>query len=421
MGAPVLTDGDRAALAGERGPGVALAMRIVTRMASAMGAERLIDVTGAHIDGCLYHGRASLDLVERLADGGAMTAVPTTLNVGSLDLLHPDLYRGDAETAVLARRLMDRYVAMGCEPTWTCAPYQLPRRPGFGEHVAWAESNAIVFANSVLGARTDRYGDFIDIAAAVTGRVPDSGLHRDEGRLADLIVRVSDVPGSALVGELTCALIGHVVGRIAGGGVPAIVGLTPETGEDALKALAAASASTGSVALLHAVGITPEAPTLDAVLGPRPVPEIRIGPEDLRAARAELTTTDDDALGAVSVGTPHFSVSEFEELAELLPDRPFAVPFYVSTGRGVLGEIERRGMTDALARAGVTIVTDTCTYITPIIRTPLAGAVMTNSAKWAWYAPANIGVSVVFASLEECVRSAAAGRVRTDAAGWLHA
>ncbi|WP_316959688.1 aconitase X [Streptomyces sp. TRM68367] len=109
-------------------------------------------------------------------------AVRTTLNVGSLDLLHPGLVRGDAALADGARRLMDAYVALGCEPTWSCAPYQLSHRPAFGAHVAWAESNAIAFVNSVLGTRTDRYGDFVDIAAALTGRVPASGLHLDSER-----------------------------------------------------------------------------------------------------------------------------------------------------------------------------------------------------------------------------------------------
>ncbi len=144
----------------------------------------LRDVTRAHIDSCLYHGQVGLDFAERLLAGGASVTVPATLNVSSLDLLHPELVLLDDETRGRARRLMDAYVAMGCRPTWTCAPYQLPDRPAFGEHVAWAESNAIVFANSVLGARTNRYGDFIDICAAVTGRVPDHGLHTDEGRRA---------------------------------------------------------------------------------------------------------------------------------------------------------------------------------------------------------------------------------------------
>ncbi len=191
---PVLTDEDRAMLEGERGDAVALAMRILVEMARVWEAERLIDITSAHIDSCLYHGRAGLDFAERLAEGGARVVVPTTLNVSSLDLLHPELVRLDAETAADARRLMDAYVAMGCRPTWTCAPYQLPERPAFGEHVAWAESNAIVFANSVLGARTNRYGDFIDICAAITGRAPLAGLHLDANRRATVVFRLDGVP-----------------------------------------------------------------------------------------------------------------------------------------------------------------------------------------------------------------------------------
>ena len=164
----LLTREDEHRLSGDDGPAVELAMRVLVKLAKAMGAENLLDITGAHVDSCLFHGRATLDFAERLIRDGAQVVVPTTLNVSSLDLLHPELYRGDAENGQLARRLMDAYVSMGCSPTWTCAPYQLEKRPGFGEHVAWAESNAIVFANSVLGARTDRYGDFVDICAAIT-------------------------------------------------------------------------------------------------------------------------------------------------------------------------------------------------------------------------------------------------------------
>ena len=168
---------DHALLDGQVGDGAALAMRLVVRAAEATGATRLIDVTRAHVDSCLYHGEATLDFVERLVAGNAHVRIPTTLNVGAIDLLHPELYRGDPATAERGRLLMDRYRALGARATFTCAPYQLPdARPSPGEQVAWGESNAIAFCNSVLGARTNRYGDFIDVAAAITGRVPDAGL-----------------------------------------------------------------------------------------------------------------------------------------------------------------------------------------------------------------------------------------------------
>lgn len=419
MSGPNLSAGDRELLDGAGGEGTALAMRIVVRLAEAMGAPRLLDISAAHIDGCLYLGRATLDLVGRLAEGGAAVRVPTTLNVGSLDLLHPDLYRGGDETRALARELMDRYVALGCLPTWTCAPYQLPGRPGPGDQIAWAESNAIAFANSVLGARTNRYGDFIDIAAAVTGRVPDAGLHTDEGRRATLIVRVDGVGDASLHDPLVGAAFGIALGEVAGSRVAAIVGLPGDLPEDTLKAIAAAAASSGSVALFHVVGRTPEAPTLDAIAAGPDLPEVVVDAERLRAARRALTTATGDRLAAVSVGTPHFSFAEFADLIPLLPDRPFAVPFYVSTGRDVLARVRDAGWEDALAAVGVTLVTDTCTYVTPILREPVEGAVMTNSGKWAWYAPGNLGVDVAFGSLVECVASAAAGRIVLDEEGWL--
>lgn len=409
-----LSPSDRAMLSGRAGEATRFAMEIVVALARMTGAERLIDITSAHIDGCLYHGQVSVDFAERLISAGASVAVPATLNVSSLDLLHPELYRGDPRTAAEARTLMDLYVAMGCRPTWTCAPYQLPSRPAFGEHVAWAESNAIVFANSVLGARTDRYGDFIDICAAITGRLPDAGLHRPENRRGEVLFRLPErLPRE----DVLYPVLGYLVGLEAGNRVPVIEGLPETAGEDQLKALGAAAASSGAVALFHAVGITPEAPTVEAALHGRPWARVvEVTPDQLRRARDGLSTVPDGArLTAVSVGTPHFSVEEFARLTALLEDVRVHpdVEFYVSTGRHVLEEVEARGWLPVYRRAGVRMVTDTCTYITPILR-PTNGAVMTNSAKWAHYAPGNLGVQVVFGSLEECVRSAAQGRVWRD-------
>jgi predicted aconitase len=413
-----LTESDRSFLRGERGEAAALAMRIVVEMAGVSGAGRLIDVASAHVDGCLYHGIAGLEFAERLVAGGARVAVPTTLNVGALDLLHPDRYRGDAVTAANARRQMDAYVAMGCRPTWTCAPYQLPERPAFGQHVAWAESNAIVFCNSVLGARTDRYGDFIDICAALTGRVPFAGLHRDEARRAGLVVRLEGISERLLASDALYPVLGYLLGREAGTEVAAIVGLPTDTSEDRMKALGAAAASSGSVAMVHAVGITPEAPTLEAATGGEEVRELRVTAARLRASRDELGTDAPQRLGAVSVGTPHASLAELERLAGLLGTDVVAVPLYVNVGRGVLAE--GRGLVSRLESLGVRVVSDTCTYISPVMD-EVNGSVMTDSAKWAWYAPANLGVDVVIGGLEECVRSAVAGRVLLDETLWADA
>jgi predicted aconitase len=422
-----LTAHERQLLAGEHGSAVAMAMAIIVRMGALAGAHQLVEVSAAHIDSCLYHGTVGLDLAERLAAEGGRVTVPTTLNVAALDLLHPELVRLDSETRGRARRLMDAYVAMGCEPTWTCAPYQLPSRPTLGEHVAWAESNAIVFANSVLGARTGRYGDFIDICAALAGRVPLAGLHVAEERRARVVFRLSDdvlarVPAQP-GGDEWYGLIGSIVGREVGSLVPAIVGLSPDTSEDQLKALGAGAASSGAVGMFHAVGVTPEAPTLDAACGgAETTRQIEISTSILEHAWEELSTWDGGTeLSAVSIGTPHFSVAEFDGLDRLLDGRPVnpQVDMYVSTGRAVLGEIERSGLLERLVAAGITIVADTCTYITPIMSAGRGSAVMTNSAKWAWYAPGNLGVEVIYGSLADCVASAVKGGVVRERPAYL--
>jgi predicted aconitase len=212
--------------------------------------------------------------------------------------------------------------------------------------------------------------------------------------------------------------LGVVVGHAAGSAVAAIDGLLPGTDEDSLKALGAAAASSGAVAMFHAVGISPEAPTLDAATGGRdPVETIEVGAADLRRARDELGPAPDDAVGAVCLGTPHASLAQLERLASLADGAPFRVPVWVNTSRDVLPPADGRGVTAALRIAGVEIVTDTCTYLAPMIG-DVEGPVMTDSAKWAWYAPANLGVDVAFGSLEECVRSAREGRVVRDARLW---
>jgi predicted aconitase len=402
-----LTAEEERMLGGQDGEGVALAMRVVVGQSSVVDAPRLVEVTSAHVDSCLYHGQVSLDFAYRLASLGARVRVPATLNVGSMDLLHPGLVR-DRKLAEAGPELMAAYVALGCRPTFTCAPYQLPNRPGLGEHVAWAESNAIVFANSVLGARTDRYGDFLDICAAITGRVPYAGLQTTEARRGTVVFDCRPL-GSFLRSELAYPLLGHHIGSLVGAEIPVLVGIPPDVGEDRLKAFGAAAASAGGVAMFHAVGVTPEAPTDGGEL-PLRVVDLAT----MRETRRALSTVASGELDAVSVGTPHASYAECALLADLVGDgAALKVPFYVSTGRATRERAAETGVLQVLEAAGVTVVVDTCTYVTAILA-PGWKNVMTNSGKWAHYAPGNINVSAVLGSLEECVASARAGHVVLD-------
>ena len=411
-----LTTEDRALLSGSDGEATALAMRILVSAAELLRARSLVQITSAHIDGCLYHGDGGVEFAETLVAAGGQVAVPTTLNVGALDLLHPDSVRVDQSKTSMARRQMDAYVSMGAQPTFTCAPYQIGHEPGVGEQVAWGESNAIAFANSVLGARTERYGDFLDACCALTGRAPLYGLHIAKNREAKVIVDVTAVPGALKDQDVFYPVLGTWLGLEVGREIPLIVGLPPTVTRDQLKALGASAASTGAVALFHVLEVTPEAPTLDAVISKDgPVRQIALKPDMVRRALGRLTTADAaEQIDAVAVGSPHFSITEFEALLKLIRGRCFAVPFYACTARATLRDLERRGDLHVLREAGVEIVADTCVVVTPIL--PESGSVlMTNSGKFAHYGPSNTGYDVVYGSLEDCVESAVSGIVvRTE-------
>lgn len=409
-----LDDTDLALLRGDHGQAAAFAMDLLVAYGEALGARRFIDVVGAHVDGCLYHGQASLDFVRRLTELGGRVRVPTTLNVGTMDLIHPELYRGDPAIGSVGRELMELHQALGCLSTFTCAPYQTMFRPTFGEQIAWGESNAIVFANSVIGARTARYGDFTDLAAAMTGRVPYAGLHVDANRWGEILFALPEDVATRWSEDALAVAIGSIIGERAGAAVAVIDGLPLGMSEDSLKALGATAASTGSTALFHAVRVTPEAPHVTSAFGGNAVPaEIALCHDDMARAIARLTTVPDRApVRAIALGTPHFSLAEFARLVPLLDGFVPAsgVDLYVNLARDTYAELDRRGWRRRLEDAGFTLVVDTCTYVTAVMR-ELDGPVMTNSGKWAHYAPSNLGVDVAFGTLAECVASAASGRV----------
>jgi predicted aconitase len=307
---------------------------------------------------------------------------------------------------------------MGVQMMNTCTPYQVGNVPTRGEHCAWMESSAVIYVNSVLGARTNRYGDFMDLCAAITGRAPDCGLHVTENRRGQLLFALQDFPVDPHGRDIYFAALGLFAGKQAGARIPVFDGLPADTSEDELKALGAACATTGAIGMFHAVGITPEAPTLSAAFGGQSAPRaITVSRAELDHTRSGLSAARaGDPLVAVSVGTPHFSLAEFDLLLGLLAEHAAApsIDFYVNTSRFILWELEQSGRLPALQRSGVTVVTDTCTYITPVMR-QVSGLIMTNSGKWAHYAPANIGAEVAFGSLHECVLSAISGTVVFDA------
>ena len=401
-----------------RGDTAGLALRVVAEAARLLGAERLLPIASAHIDGCLYLGDSGVAFAEHLVAGGGRVAVPSTLNVGALDLLHPDRVQAAPARQSMARRLMAAYIELGCRPTWTCAPYQAGHRPAAGEDVAWGESNAVVFCNSVLGARTNRCGDFLDICCALAGRAPDCGLHRPENRHATVLVETEGLSAALKDSEVFYPVLGAWLGAEVGSAVPVVTGLPAGLSEDRLKALGAAAASTGAVGLFHVAGVTPEAASVEAALGSR-APERRIAltPEALRQARDRLSTSVAETVDAVALGSPHFSYEEFGRLEAALRGREIRLPFYVCTGRHAVQRLEAEGRLRPLEAAGVTLVTDTCVVVTPILPRE-GGVLMTNSGKFAHYAPGTIGYGVVYGSLEDCVATAASGRVTRDESLW---
>ncbi len=412
-----LTPSERAILAGETADeGTRMAMEIVTGAARMLGAEALVPVVSSHIDGCLYHGDSGVLYCERLAEAGAKVSIPSTTNVGALNLLKPDQVRVPAERRQMAFRLMEAHSRMGCRPSWTCAPYQAGARPALGEQIAWGESNAVAFANTVLGARTNRYGDFLDIACAIAGLAPLYGLHKTEARQGRLIIDVGQLDLNLRREDAFYPVLGALIGRLAGESVPVVAGLeTSNPREDQLKALCAGAASTGAAALIHIVGVTPEAPNLSAseTIGDT----IVVTPAMIAETRDSLSLASGEIIDSIALGSPHFSVDECHAVQRLLKGRRSKIPIFICTGRHVMDVLAQDNSDANLAALGVEFVVDTCVVVTPIL--PEDGAVMmTNSAKFAHYSKGNTGHDPVFGSLGECIESAVAGRLVRDAALW---
>lgn len=418
-----LNQHDQAMLAGEQGKATQAAMQILLRMAELQGARELLDITQAHIDGCIYTGPASLRFARQLADWGGRVKVPTTLNSISVDQRRWRQMGVAAAFGEPASQLADAYVEMGACASFTCAPYLLDSAPKAGEQVVWAESNAVVYANSVLSARTLKYPDFLDICIALTGRAPLVGCHLADQRHATLRI---DLPPLHNLDDAFYPLLGYHLGLLCGSEIPVICGLEQASPTlDDLKAFGAAFATTSAAPMFHIAGVTPEASTVEAALGGRaPDRTLRVERADLLGSWRELDSGESADVELISLGNPHFSLSEFARLAQLCEGRTkhAEVAVLVTCGREIQRQASEAGHLHALERFGVRIITDTCWCMIEEPVVPLtARTLMTNSGKYAHYAPGLVGRKVRFSSLADCIETACSGRASGRLPRWLAA
>ena len=397
-----LNDEEKRMLNGQEGEAKKLAMEILTQVGDSMDADSFVEIASvqamAHFGSLHIAGR---DWLEKLACLGGKCCVPTTQDPASIPFSHWKEMGYDEEYAKNQYRLAEAIMKLGEMPKWSCTPYYQGSVPRLGQNIAWAESSAVSFANSVLGARTNRTPAGIAICAALTGRMPRYGLYLTENRRAQIKITVE-------AGELTPLdynTIGIITGKLAGAKIPAIYGLPQSATNDDLKYLGASAASSGSVALYHADGITPEAILTDVFAGKAPEEEMVITRKDIDDAAEKMTSTGVGEPQLAVVGCPHYSSEEVIRLARMIEGKKVAdgKAFWVFTTAETESLMERMGLKAVLEEAGVRIMAQTCLVISPLV----GGYenLITDSGKFASYLPSEHSIRIRYASAEECVKA----------------
>ena len=355
-------------------------MEIVTKVGDAVGADCLVPIKSAHV---LAHfsslHEAGVDVLEKFADSGGKFAVPTSVDPASIDLQNWRSFGISEEYARQQFRLCDAYAKLGGMRCWTCVQYQVCNFPKMGETVAWAESSAVVFANSVLGCRSNKITSGMDVSCAVLGLTPNFGMLKDENRTAAVAYRVD----SGELSDLDYRSVGFFVGRNSGSRVPAVLGLPSKMGSDQVKHLGAGAAAAGPVAMIHFPGVTPGSDTLSEATRGERVEEIDVSRSDLQEVESDLNQTTETP-DLVAFGVPHLSAGELGELARLLEGRKLrsGVKMYAYTSAQAFDMAERTGIASAIEAAGARITHSTDAEISPLKKLGF-NVVMTNSAKLA--------------------------------------
>ncbi|WP_323768577.1 aconitase X [Marinovum sp.] len=408
---------DRALLESAQGAAARTAMQIITTMAAATGATRLTDVSRVHIDGCIYAGPAFLTFARAMADLGARVRVPTTMNAISVDHANWRAQGVAEDFGLPASQLADAYVEMGARPSFTCAPYLLADRPVQDETIAWAESNAVIYANSVLGARTVKHADFMDLCVALTGRAALSGVYLDEHRAPR---RILEVTPPAEPDDAFWPMLGWLAGQAAPDRIPLLTGLeATRPSEDDLKALCAAFGTTSAAPMLHVAGITPEAARPPAPQADR----VRIAKADFARLWQRFNLAE-ESVDLIALGSPHFSAAECAAFADLMAGARVHedTTALITLGRNTLDTIAGNGTKARLEAAGIRLVPDLCwCSISEPVFPPAARVLMTNSGKYAHYAPSLSNRAVRFGSLAQCAEAARTGRASATPPAWLDA
>jgi len=388
-------------LNGGRGEGIQKSMEIIVKLGEIYGAQNLIKIESAHISGVSYKnlGDEGLEFLEDFANKGVKVSVKSTLNPAGIDLDSWEKLGFKREFAEKQIRIIKAYEKMGVTPTCTCTPYLIGNKPSMGSHVSWAESSAIIYVNSILGARTNRESGISALASAITGRTANYGLHLEENRFADCKIKVEcEVNGISDYGAL-----GYIIGRKIGNKIPYIVGLKNPS-LDEIKALGAAMATSGSIGLFHIENITPEAKIKNMLRENAEEIEVKGLKEAYEALNSEVNEID-----LVSIGCPHASLNEIGELAKLVKGRKIKSELWVTTSRKVYNEAEKLNLIREIEDAGGKVIKDTCIIVAPIEDLGFK-TMATNSGKMALLAPLHSKVKVRFGSLEKCVEAALRGK-----------
>lgn len=382
-------------LNGEKGEVMGRLFRLLVRLGDIYDADKMIPVGSVQVAGVSYKsiGDPGTEFLEDMASKNAKVKVLTYLNPAGMDLENWKEYGFPKDFAKNQLRIMDAFKKMGIVVTSTCTPYLAGNLPRFREHIAWSESSAVSFSNSVIGARTNREGGPSALAAAICGVTPNYGLHLWENRQPTIKVKVD----AKLDFNSDFGALGWYVGKQVKNKIPYFTGIK-NANTDQLKALGAAMAASGAVALYHVEGLTPEADLVKS----KGIETITVGKKEIKEAYEKLNTGKNPDI--VIVGCPHASLREISALAEKLSGKKLKKPIWICTSRVVKEASERMGYNEIISKAGGAVVADTCMVVSPIEQMGYKTTGV-NSGKAANYMPGFCKQNVCFANIDDLVEA----------------